>query len=178
MATCCMSAMKSVERAWSGSNGISSQSNATERRTNCGCRDSSRRGRREDAPPVTGRGPGREPTMNSLRKQLAASPLAARVAPFVLFAALTVGQGRFGESSRYWFYFVKTIMGAWLIWLVRPHVPEMRWKFSWAALCVGVAVFAMWVGIDPFYPPLDRLMRYVGLAKAGSETDSSLDVWN
>jgi hypothetical protein len=50
--------------------------------------------------------------MNSLRKHLAASPLAARVVPFVVFAAFTVGQGKFGESSRYWIYFVKTIVGA------------------------------------------------------------------
>src|SRR6185503_19806781 len=98
--------------------------------------------------------------MNSLRKRLAASPLAARAVPFVVFAAFTVGRGKFGEASSYWVYFVKTFVGAWLIWLVRPLVPEMRWKFSWEALVVGVGVFVMWVGIAPFSPPLDRLLRY------------------
>src|SRR5437667_3831151 len=116
--------------------------------------------------------------MNSLRKQLAASPLAARALPFVVFAAFASCQGKFGESSRYWSYFIKTFVGAWLIWAVHPLVSEMRWKFSWEAAVVGVAVFAMWVGIDPFYPPLDRLLSYVGLAKAGSDVDSALDMWN
>ena len=116
--------------------------------------------------------------MNSLRKRLGTSPLAARIVPFVVFAAFTIGQGKFGESSRYWIYFVKTIVGAWLIWLMRPLVSEMKWKFSWAAVVVGIAVFAMWVGIDPFYPPLDRLLSYVGLAKAGSGAESPLDLWN
>ena len=116
--------------------------------------------------------------MNSLRKQLAASPLAARALPFVLFAAFTVCQGKFGESSRYWVYFIKTFLGAWLIWVVHPLVSEMRWKFGWEAVVVGVAMFGMWVGIDPFYPPLDRLLSYVGLGKAGSDAESGLDLWN
>ena len=105
--------------------------------------------------------------MNSLRERLAASPLAARVVPFIVFTAFTVGQGNFGESSRYWAYFVKTLVGAWLIWLVRPLVSEMKWKFSWEALVVGIAVFAMWVGIDPFYPPLDRLLSYADAVRLG-----------
>ena len=116
--------------------------------------------------------------MNSLHERLAASPLAARVVPFVVFAAFTIGQGKFGESSRYWIYFVKTIVGAWLIWLMRPLVSEMKWKFSWAAVVVGIAVFAMWVAIDPFYPPLDWLLSYVGLAKAGLGAESPLDLSN
>jgi hypothetical protein len=70
MATCCMSAKKSVGRAWSGSTGTQSQSNAMERRTNCGCRDFSRRGLTEDAPPATGRKTGREPMNNSKSKSL------------------------------------------------------------------------------------------------------------
>jgi CAAX prenyl protease-like protein len=116
--------------------------------------------------------------MNFLRQRLAASPAAARVVPFVLFAAVTVGQGKFGEASRYWFYFAKTIMGAWLIWLVRPLVPEMKWKFSWSAVVGGIGVFVMWVGIDGFYPPLDRLLGQVGLARAKSEAESVLAAWN
>ena len=120
--------------------------------------------------------------MNSLRKHLAASPLAARAMPFLVFAAFTVCQGKFGDSSRYWFYFVKTFVGVWLIWVVRPLVSEMRWKLSWQAVVVGIAVFAMWVGIDPFYPTLDRLLDrllgYVGLAKAGTDAESALDLWN
>jgi uncharacterized protein len=74
------------------------------------------------------------------------------VAPFILFVALTACQGQLGESSRYWFYLAKTLVGAWLLWVSWPAVKEMRWAFSWEAVVVGVAVFAMWVGLDQFYP--------------------------
>ena len=80
------------------------------------------------------------------------SPILSRVVPFAAFAALTLLQGRFGDASQYWIYALKTIVGAWLIWLVWPHVQEMRWKFSWEAVGIGVAVFVAWVGLDGFYP--------------------------
>jgi CAAX prenyl protease-like protein len=28
----------------------------------------------------------------------------------------------------------------------------MRWAISWEAVAVGVAIFALWVGLDPYYP--------------------------
>ena len=89
-------------------------------------------------------------------KYFAASPVVARVAPFLIFLALTVCQGKFGAASAYWFYFAKTIVGAWLIWEMRPFVAEMRWAFSWEAILAGIAVFAIWVGLDPFYRHLGK----------------------
>jgi CAAX protease family protein len=94
--------------------------------------------------------------MNLLQKKLAASPTLARVLPFVVFVGLTFCQGQFGEASRYWFYLAKTVAGAWLIWNAWPLVEEMRWKFSWEAVVVGVVVFALWVGLDGLYPKLDN----------------------
>jgi uncharacterized protein len=91
-----------------------------------------------------------------LRKPFAASPPLVRVAPFVIFLALTYGQGQFGEASRYWFYLTKTLVGGWLIWEMRPFVSEMRWSVSWEAIAMGVAVFVIWVGIDPFYPQMKQ----------------------
>lgn len=83
-----------------------------------------------------------------------ASPILVRVIPFAAFAALTVLQGQLGLTSQYWVYGLKTVCGAWLLWLVRPYVKEMRWKFSWEAVLVGVAVFVAWVGLDGYYPML------------------------
>ncbi len=80
----------------------------------------------------------------------------ARVAPFVIFVGLTFCQGQFGETSRYWFYLAKTIVGVCLIWSIWPLVEEMRWKFSWEAVVVGVAVFALWVGLDGLYSKLGK----------------------
>jgi hypothetical protein len=92
-----------------------------------------------------------------LRKKFAGSPDYARVAPFAVFVVLTTMQGQLGEDSRYWLYLVKTLVGAWLIWEMRPFVEEMRWRISWEAVVVGVAVFAVWVGLDGLYPRLGEL---------------------
>ncbi len=89
-----------------------------------------------------------------LRKQFEASPITARVAPFAVFLVLTFGQGKFGGESRYWLYLAKTLVGAWLIWEIRPFVSEMRWAFSWEAVIVGVGICAIWIGLDPFYPKM------------------------
>jgi CAAX prenyl protease-like protein len=95
--------------------------------------------------------------MNFLRKKFEGSPAYARVVPFVIFVALTSLQGLFGEDSRYWIYALKTAVGAWLIWEMRPFVEEMRWTLSWEAVAVGVAVCAVWIGLDGLYPRLAKL---------------------
>lgn len=100
-----------------------------------------------------------------LRKPFQNSPVVARVAPFVVFLLLTYGQGKFGEASRYWFYFAKTLVGAWMIWEMRPFVTELRAHLSWEAVAVGVGVCVMWVGLDGFYPKLSELSAKVGLSK-------------
>jgi CAAX prenyl protease-like protein len=82
------------------------------------------------------------------------SPIAVRFVPFAVFLVLTFGAGIGGEQSPYWFYLIKSLVGAWLIWEMRPFVEEMRWVLSWEAVVVGVAVCAMWIGIDNFYPKM------------------------
>jgi len=101
-----------------------------------------------------------------LRKQFETSPIAVRVAPFIIFILLTFCQNQFGEAGRYWFYFAKSLVGAWLIWEMRPFVSELRLNFSWEAVAVGVGVLVMWVGIDSFYPRLSELGVKLGLSKA------------
>jgi hypothetical protein len=89
--------------------------------------------------------------MNRVREALNRSPLMARVAPFVLFVALTSLQGKFGLSY-YWVYCAKTFVGVFLIWLMWPIVTEMRWAFSWEAVAIGIFVAVFWVGLDPYCP--------------------------
>jgi uncharacterized protein len=86
--------------------------------------------------------------------RIPASPILIRVLPFVIFAALTLLQGRFGDTSQYWAYTLKTILGAWMLWVVWPHIKEMRWNFSWEAAAIGFLVFFAWVGLDGHYPLL------------------------
>jgi len=83
-----------------------------------------------------------------------ASPVLVRVVPFAAFVALTALQGQVGDAGQYWVYAAKTLLGAWLLWLVRKHVAEMRWRLSWEGVAAGVAVFALWVGLDGLYPML------------------------
>ena len=104
-------------------------------------------------------------SMNSLTVQLTKSPLVARVAPFAVFVVLTFGQSYFGEAGRYWFYFAKTLVGAWILWVVWPVVQEMRWKVSWEAVAVGIAVFILWVGLDRIVPTQQQLWVKLGLSK-------------
>ena len=94
--------------------------------------------------------------MRLLRKKFEGSPEYARVAPFAIFVLLTALQGQFGEESRYWIYLLKTVVGAWLSWEMRPFVQEMRWRVSWEAIVVGIAVCAIWVGLDSLYPRLSK----------------------
>lgn len=90
--------------------------------------------------------------MNLLREQLQKSPARARVLPFFIFLILTACQGESGTPKSFWLYFAKTMLGIWLIWEMRPLVKEMRWKLSWEAVVVGVGIFVIWVGLDPYYP--------------------------
>jgi CAAX prenyl protease-like protein len=110
-----------------------------------------------------------------LRKFLSASPVVARVAPFLIFVALTVAQGRCGPASAYWFYFAKTFIGLWLIYEMWPLVTEMRWAFSWEAIVVGVGVFALWVGISGDWTTQNSLWLRLGLMHTPA---APAPVWN
>ena len=85
-------------------------------------------------------------------RQLLRSPDRARVIPYLLFVLPIYLGGKFGPESYYWVYLGRTVLGALLIWIIWPLVKEMRYAFSWEAVTIGVAVFVMWVGIDPLYP--------------------------
>jgi hypothetical protein len=87
--------------------------------------------------------------MGSFLQRIRESPTLARVAPFVLFLALTGAQDFSGAAGRYWFYVIKSALVGWMLWGLRASIGEMQWKFSWEAGVVGVAVFGMWVGLDP-----------------------------
>src|SRR5215207_2251936 len=103
--------------------------------------------------------------MNSLTARLTQSPTIARVAPFLLFVVLTACQEFFGESGRYWLYFAKTLVGVLMLWAVRHVVTEMRWKLSLPAVIAGIAVFALWVGLDYIIPTQHQLWTKLGLSK-------------
>src|SRR4051794_3815815 len=95
--------------------------------------------------------------MDSFKNKMANSPLLVRVAPFFIFLILTSLQGQFGEASRFWFYLAKTILGPLMLWAIWPRVTEMRWRISIEAIVVGLAIFAIWVGLDGLYPRIGKM---------------------
>src|SRR6266705_5919666 len=109
--------------------------------------------------------------MNLIGPRFAQSPLAARVVPFAVFIGLTFCQDFFGDTGRYWIYLAKTLLGAWLIVVVRPVIAEMRWKLSWAGAVAGVAVFVMWVG-------LPGLLKWLGSNGSFALLKSARIAWN
>jgi hypothetical protein len=68
------------------------------------------------------------------------SPVFVPVLSFAIVVALMLLQGRFGDTSQCRIYFFKTVAGFLMIWLVRPRVKEICWKFSWEAALVGVRI--------------------------------------
>ena len=105
------------------------------------------------------------------------SPLRQRVVPFAVFLVLTSLQGTLGEGSRYWLYLAKTLLGAWMLWVVWDTVTECRWAVSWEAVVVGLAVFGLWVGLDGHYPSLSDLLAKIGIGK-GTDPSTLPQPWN
>lgn len=89
-----------------------------------------------------------------MQRTVPSAALSWRVVPFLLFVGLTALQGHVGYHSQYWLYLAKTLFGAAFLWGARRHLPEMRWTFGWRPLAAGVVVWALWIGLDPFYPKL------------------------
>lgn len=92
----------------------------------------------------------------SIFKELKCNPVALRVIPLVVYLIFTSMQGKFGEESKYWVYFFKTIVAGILVFSIRGLIPEMRYTWSWEGVAVGIGVFVIWVGIDPLYPVIGR----------------------
>lgn len=74
------------------------------------------------------------------------------VAPFVLFMAMLGLEGPLGKVPM---YPIKTLaVLALLIWVWR-RLPKFCVKAPLASVGVGMVVFVLWVGLDPFFPWLE-----------------------
>lgn len=105
------------------------------------------------------------------------SPPALRVLPFVVFVIPLFLQGALGPGSPFWIYAARTVLGVALIVWMRPLVRELRWACSWEAIAAGVLVFLLWVGLDPYTPPLGRILEVLGLRSGPAEAASDPG-WN
>lgn len=89
--------------------------------------------------------------MKVTASQLKEHSALVRAAPFLVFIGLTLLQGTIDGAARYWIYLLKTVVAGWMLWIFRPFIAELRLKFSWAAVAVGVAVFILWAGLGPLF---------------------------
>ena len=103
----------------------------------------------------------------SFRRNMARSPEYARFAPLFIFVIITFIGGMMGGDWKFWGYMLKVVVGAWLVWEMRTFVPEMRWAVSWEAVVVGIGIFVIWVGLDPYYPKISLLFK-----------DTPESIWN
>lgn len=99
--------------------------------------------------------------MRRLSTSWLSSPGKARALPYILFV-LPISFGGLLGLDPYWIYVGRTVLGAALIWTIWPLVKEMRFQMSWEAVVVGVAVFVMWIAIDPTYPHMSLLLTAIG----------------
>jgi CAAX prenyl protease-like protein len=96
--------------------------------------------------------------ITTFRENMAKSPEHARFLPFAIWVGITaLALG--GGDMKFWSYLLKVAVGCWVVWEMRRFIPEIRWTFSWPAVIMGVGVFAIWVGLDPYYPKNHLLMK-------------------
>ena len=115
--------------------------------------------------------------MNRRVAKLKQSPVFVRAAPFLIFYGLTLARGFFSEREQYWLYLVKTLVAAWMIWDFRRYIMEMRWKFSWEAVVVGIVVFVMWVGLGPLLNMLGVSSQWIEI-RAGAKSSNPFTVFS
>lgn len=106
--------------------------------------------------------------MTFLETHLRRSAIGARTIPFVVFVVLTFAQGHVPSPGQYWLYLAKVLVGGALLWYARPALPELRWNFSLSAIGTGVAVFALWIGLDPLLESLGLRGSYPKLNLGGA----------
>ncbi len=94
--------------------------------------------------------------MNFLRTKYASAPEYPRVFPFAVLVLLTFCE-EIGGSAKFWFYVIKTVVVAWMLWEARPFARELSWNISLEAVLVGAAIFGVWVSLDGYYPRIVKL---------------------
>lgn len=72
--------------------------------------------------------------------------------PFLVFIGLTSLTGLI-PGGTYVFYPLKTLVGLGMLWYYRREYTELKsWRFHWSAVPVGLAVLALWIGLDFLTP--------------------------
>jgi exosortase E/protease (VPEID-CTERM system) len=75
------------------------------------------------------------------------TPTAVYLLPFL--AILASGMVSRAVSAHFeWLYALRLAAASGVLWMLRPHWKRLDWRFGWQAVAAGVAVFALWLGLD------------------------------
>ncbi|MBZ5608718.1 MAG: exosortase E/protease, VPEID-CTERM system [Acidobacteriia bacterium] len=77
------------------------------------------------------------------------NPTSAYLLPFlVIVAAGMISSAASGGFE--WLYPLRFLAAAIALWFFRSTYSSLNWKFGWYAVLTGIAVLAMWLGLDRF----------------------------
>ncbi|MCX6595711.1 MAG: exosortase E/protease, VPEID-CTERM system [Acidobacteria bacterium] len=76
-------------------------------------------------------------------------------APWLVPFLAILGAGLVSRASTggfEWLYPLRVIAAGAALWLLRNEYRKISWRLSWAAPAAGVAVFALWLGLERLWP--------------------------
>jgi exosortase E/protease (VPEID-CTERM system) len=76
------------------------------------------------------------------------NPTAAYLAPMMALTAAMMVAGAFSAGFD-WLYLLRVIAAGAVLWHYRRDYPDLRRTWSWSAAAIGVAVFALWMALEP-----------------------------
>jgi exosortase E/protease (VPEID-CTERM system) len=75
------------------------------------------------------------------------NPTAAYLLPFVVILATALVTGSMSGGGFDALYGVRILTTAVVLWLVRDRLRDAGWRVSWSGALLGVAAFAIWIGL-------------------------------
>lgn len=75
-----------------------------------------------------------------------------RILPYLIVVVLTGIQGVVGGVWPFWIYFLKCIVGALIVLLLRRYLLELQLQLNFVSVAIGIMLFLVWVFADPLYP--------------------------
>lgn len=83
------------------------------------------------------------------------NPAAPLLVPFlaVVAVAMVAGAASTGGVDR--LYAVRVAVAGLVLWGYRARYGPLAWSWSWPAVAAGVAVFAVWIGLEWAFPPAE-----------------------
>lgn len=107
-------------------------------------------------------------------------PEVPRALPFAVFLLIGSFAGKYFAGSEYWFYAIKTIVVAGLVWHFKPRLQEMKWAISPEAIGIGIVIAVLWIGLDGRIPSVGDIYDWANQKITGKvpEPAKPEEPWN